>query len=990
MSQEDKSLSGLPISGSIVAIALLLGLGFVSHIPFQPSRPKQPLHVKEAAIMGENIQARLWQDPFEAIARYEKRYPENKLWRRQQIEKMFPKDRLNKGEKIVVLGIMVFGGPYAEEAEMRTRYRYAALSALGRLNYVPIDELHIGRLDNPLEEGVGPRVIPYEWFEPATDQAQKILVLWLNDDRFFPEPLTRLRKLIDKLRKEICQGPCDSNSPELVFKILGPAGSRNLNAMITETCEETPSKDEQEKRVADLEMYSWGATAEFKGDIDRILNDKCPFQKTRLIRTIGTDGALIHALLKELRLRGVDPVPKKTLDSSEWKEPDSIALISEWDTHYGRSLPETFVQKIMEQYENRHKKNTENKTEIEKSQIYWIHPFSYMRGLDGLLPEDVTLRSSTGTTKEKSEKEERKETVERPEGKSQFDYLRRLARQLRELDAQIRRDGRPGIQAIGVLGGDVYDKLLVLQAMYRLFPNVIFFTTDLDARLLHPEELKWTRNLVVASSFGLRLHPRLQKNIPPFRDNYQTSLFFSTLLALSNNSDSLDREKVRRWLGPPRIFEVGKNGAFGLRTHHKFASKNMLIGLPGETVVLEESIHPSPGKEADVMRFFGVVPAGLLFIGICLALYYRSEERKQPRVPWGTVCLVGYPLLVAGVLYGVIMTIQGSGAREPLSFTDGISIWPTEFLRFLIAGLTFYFIISVYRKTTESHEVLKAYFEPKDKSGQKGTVSRIITEKQKRLLTLWSIHKIRSRPKKRWCRVMLLSASYAILCSFIIHSSGPPAVPYRGTASLMVDRVALILCVGLFIVLVFCVVDATRQVVWLIRRLPVKDTDWPQATKKREPEAFRMSQKGLNEWINIHMIVDLTETVNRFVYYPVIILLLLGVSRLRYFDDWHLPVGLLLVMLLGLALSLYCAITLRRASEQSRQKTLDALWVGLLEAKTSKPQQKSLLNKIEMIRTHIRDIRKGALVPFIEQPWVRALAIFLSGGGSLLLLELLP
>jgi len=984
MGQEDKSLSGLPISGSIVAIALLLGLGFVSHISFHPSRPKQPLHLEEASLEGENIQARLWQDPFEAIARHEKRYPENKVCQRQQMDKFVSQIIEKEAKKIIVLGVMVFGGPYAEEAEMRTRYRYAALSALARLDYVPEDELHLGRLEGLFQKGRGPMVIPYEWFERTSDhqpdKPQKVLVLWLNDDSFFPWPLMRLQQLIRTLREEIRQKASDSDSPQLVFKILGPAGSRNLKAMI----DEASSNLQERECLVDFEMYSWGATAEFNADIGRILEDRCQSQGICFIRTIGTDGALIDALLDELSLRGADPVPEKALGSRNWREPASIALISEWDTFYGRRLPETFVQRVMARYEGEFFKK------IEKRKIRWIYPFSYMRGLDGLLPENTISRSSAGTAQERSQREEKRETIERPEGNSQFDYLRRLARQLRELDDQIRKDGRRGIRAIGVLGGDVYDKLLVLQAMYRLFPEVIFFTTDLDARMLHPEELKWTRNLVVASCFGLRLHPSLQKNIPPFRDNYQTSLFFSTLFALSGNLDPLDPEKVKRWLGPPRIFEVGKSGAFGLPTQHKSSLENIQIRLPEETVVLKESIHPSAGKEADVIRFLWVVPASLLFIGVCLALYYRPEERIEPRVPWGIVCLVGYPLLVAGVLYGVT-TFQESGAREPLSFMEGISIWPTEFLRLLIAGLTFYFIVCVYQKTRESDQALSGYFEPDAAAGLGETGFAKRTKAQTRLLTLWKAHKIRCRPKKRWCRVMLLSSSYFVLCGLIIQSSGPPAVPFRGPVSLYVDLTAiLLLCVPLFIVLVFWVVDATRQSVWLIRRLLVEKTDWPQSTKDREPEVFRMSPTGLNEWITIRMIVDLTERVNRFVYYPVIVILLLGVSRLRYFDNWHLPAGLLLVMLLGLALSLYCAITLRRSSEQSRQKALDALWMALLEANTSQPDQKGLSNGIEMIRTHIRDIRKGALVPFIEQPWVRALAIFLSGGGSLLFLEFLP
>ena len=91
-----------------------------------------------------------------------------------------------------------------------------------------------------------------------------------------------------------------------------------------------------------------------------------------------------------------------------------------------------------------------------------------------------------------------------------------------------------GIKAIGVLGSDVYDKLLVMHALKAYFPDTQFFTTDLDSRLYHEREMDATRNLLVASDFGLELNPNIkgETKIPPFRDNLQTATFVSTLMAV--------------------------------------------------------------------------------------------------------------------------------------------------------------------------------------------------------------------------------------------------------------------------------------------------------------------------------------------------------------------------------------------------------------------------------------------------------------------------
>ena len=146
-----------------------------------------------------------------------------------------------KNEEVVVLGVMVGGGPYAEDVEARTRYRYAALSALGELDYVPDDSEHIGYLEDlafnvnsgdswlppfsmyklvELVESERPSacvamtfdhnsyysghddpwfvdLVPYEWFKKVSLKSKEtvrkhVLVLWLNDNSFGGSPLRKL------------------------------------------------------------------------------------------------------------------------------------------------------------------------------------------------------------------------------------------------------------------------------------------------------------------------------------------------------------------------------------------------------------------------------------------------------------------------------------------------------------------------------------------------------------------------------------------------------------------------------------------------------------------------------------------------------------------------------------------------------------------------------------------------------------------------------
>ena len=85
------------------------------------------------------------------------------------------------------------------------------------------------------------------------------------------------------------------------------------------------------------------------------------------------------------------------------------------------------------------------------------------------------------------------------------------------------------VVAVGILGSDIYDKMLVLQAVRPRLSSAIFFTTDLDALYLEREMQPFTRNLVVASADDLDANesgdkPTNSWKLPPMRDSYQTVL----------------------------------------------------------------------------------------------------------------------------------------------------------------------------------------------------------------------------------------------------------------------------------------------------------------------------------------------------------------------------------------------------------------------------------------------------------------------------------
>ena len=180
-----------------------------------------------------------------------------------------------------------------------------------------------------------------------------------------------------------------------------------------------------------------------------------------------------------------------------------------------------------------------------------------------------------GDNQDKGGKDQAKNTPgakpnDRPEGQGQYDYLRRLGDQVGALDDRLRSGVDPAAQkrsCNGTLAQSEfwlsyrYDKLLILQALRPLLPNAVFFTTDLDALVLHPTARPYTRNLLVASSFGLQLDDDLQHEIPPFRSSYQTAAFLATQAAVQGADGP-----PCTWNAGALLFEVALSSLFQFPT----------------------------------------------------------------------------------------------------------------------------------------------------------------------------------------------------------------------------------------------------------------------------------------------------------------------------------------------------------------------------------------------------------------------------------------
>jgi hypothetical protein len=510
----------------------------------------------------------------------------------------------------------------------------------------------------------------------ASDQRSEILVIWLDDTMFEDLPTVRLSMLLNPLIRAASTNASGTDSHELIVEqpkadggtnlmvnaavsfpgaaalevtnifdvkvsLIGPRRSSTLRALVKQEVKERWSTNflaarETLKKVdlysatasAMPEVFLWDANetnvanGNPKEKLCEILRTNVGFASARFFNA--SDSELATEVFDEMRLRRADPA----------NPANHIVLITEWDTFYSRmiSLSYRTTLSVHESKRRGHKRDVFDSIRQylrgSEGMSSNLHTFVYLRGLDGR-----TVVDKTGGKEDESRSDtrsrERPKSLEdllqwqpdanKAEGQAQYDYLARMGDRLAELRGELRNSGQGDIKAMVVAGSDAYDTLLVLQALRRRFPDVLFFTHDLDARFWHPTEREWSRNLNVVSSYGLSLHPRFQGDIAPFRDSLQTAIFAAVLATVGNETlGKLDSV-------PPRRFEIGHSLAMDLSS----VGDTVELHPPPRLIRNRGDDHYDKKKKLVV----GIVGAGLLLAGFYWLGFFRTSLSIQ-RTRW--------------------------------------------------------------------------------------------------------------------------------------------------------------------------------------------------------------------------------------------------------------------------------------------------------------------------------------------------------------------
>ena len=720
------------------------------------------------------------------------------------------------------------------------------------------------------------------------------------------------------------------------------------------------------------------------------------------LRTIATDDVVLRELIRELARRKIS-VKHRKKDGGGVNH-DHVVILSEWDTPYGRSLNTTFAaeasrRSVNEIIEERDKlvlnsdktvvRHPESEAiEEEDIRLRRIHSYRYLRGIDGQLPGDPA-RENPHEQSQKNQLGQETVAVEATEGLNQSDYLRRLARELKEKNTRWQQRDGTGIRAIGLLGSDLYDKLMILRALRPEFPEALFFTNNYDAHFERRDDLDDTRNLIIGSPFGGALPENYtRQHIAPFRDNNQTSMYAGTLVATEKME-----ETVAAYLSwQPRIFEISRRGAYDLSPEWYIEGKN--LSQSNKTWFWDwlDSDH------VELKLLLGAIFLALMVAWVSMSIANRALPgggttwRRLKRVVSSTAfwLVCGTPVIVFSV---TAFAQSDCAAQEPLAFFSGISIWPSEMLRLIAFMLAIHFMIKAGIDLRANARELEERFcleplpptrfcwrdlglgfdlwRPRAKEGE--------PEPEFSAQEAWHAYLRRNKFWPRFIRIGVLFTTYLVF-SFSVFTLFPrPFIPARGEAAFHFDFAMLLLAAVGMMILSFYVVDAIQLNSNFIRMFAREVTKWGRGVAERCHRSPPLSEEELSAYHEIFFVAQRTQVIARLIWYPLIVLTLMVVARSSFFDRWTWPLSLVLIYALNATWALGSAILLRRAAEQLRDAAISNL--QLLRVMSHAVEVKRAM--FDELIDEIRGLRKGAFAPLTEQPFIRAI-IFPSGGLGLL------
>lgn len=967
----------------------------------------------------------------------------NLAWLLEKVDK-------NSGNSLIILPIITSGRPYLDDQEARYRSRYAVQEAMEAAGYTPLnnDELNfipvpliadakmrgrVGSIATNKEEASAYVPISFEIFSPDIKKGKKdkhtkkskVCVLWVDSrvvslggavryenldlitTKLLPESKAEIQAISllgsDNLQKLLATGasPSEKTRIQLIFpkstapkwsisqpdKSVAPPSGQAVSGQAV-------SGQSVKHKIGRFFQSLFNSEKQTKTSDAKAVSANNGWDR-RVTRTSPSDALMIQALIEELRRR----VPGLEMSTNLPRR--EIWLLVEQDTLYSRAM--------IQELEDR----------VPKSVI--VRPFRYLKGIDGNLPQDpkASITSAPGVESLPavlSMLTSGNPRSERIFDRRQIDYLERQAELLKKHEKSINPKNR--VLAIGVLGSDVYDKLLALQIFRKRFPATLYFTTDLDAAYLHPEVSSFTKNLIIASPFGLSplnniddhsIHGKADgKDHCPeisFRDSHQTALYEAIGLVLNKNRQQETNSRFHLDYhngfvgvgGKIGLYEVGNSSFVKLRltdkeSHHFNQSSNLQeeLDLDSRTDQRQETNQTEWDIRKKLETWWGMGIALALFVCLNIGLIRLFIRiRKLPENPTGNLPEIPKepqgernndlwtylknhkPVLVLisrlfGILAGTVgivillpLLLNSLEVKEPMLWFEGVSAWPAIIFRIALWIFGLWWFRENIIKNQEILNRLKTLNETESKESNSDPLGIDLNR---------LIHKERIYENEKdvgnelvFSGILTLGLLWAMFALIFICKSFSDAylVPTRGETAYHWHIFTLLGSLTLLMLSIwwsFLRHAECRRILNSCEKELQRDSDGTQILSS-------VQARWLQEY-------SLSASMTLFAPFAMLVLLL--ASRHRVFDGWNTPV--VLIMNCGVLVLLLLVASLRvMQAAQAVRRTAQINGQILLEKDQGKRKQK----EIDAVWVEAR----GPFGSLRQQPLVQALLIVLASLG---------
>ena len=142
----------------------------------------------------------------------------------------------------------------------------------------------------------------------------------------------------------------------------------------------------------------------------------------------------------------------------------------------------------------------------------------------------------------------------------------------------------------------------------------------------------------------------------------------------------------------------------------------------------------------------------------------------------------------------------------------------------------------------------------------------------------------------------------------------------------------------------------------------------------------------VSDYLDLAIIQNQTKVVGSLLFGPFIVLTLMILSRVDFFDNWNWPPSLIIILSALGGYLLICVLLLRREAERARTQAIQRLRA---EAAMCDDQSAWKRGRIDRLIEDIRALRGGAFSHWLANPALQAVLVPFGGIGAVNILNML-